>query len=263
MEQAGFSEEPRRQPIRRRFIVVLWISMLLFSSFVIVLLTQTFLRPPIRQNISSSDWSGYVVYSDPMNPAPVIRNVSASWIVPTVPVSRRDTYSDVWIGIGGQFDNSLIQTGTEQDSENGRPVYLAWYELLPDYSVTIVAVNVSAGDKITASISLLDAGTNEWLIEIADATNGQSFSQNFIYISSRLSAEWVVERPTVNEALTTLADFGSVTFTNIKVSTDSVSGTVADFPFSQVTMYDRQNNQLVTVSQLASLGTTFNVVYLP
>lgn len=263
MEQPGFSEEPRRQPIRRRFIVVLWISMLLFSSFVIVLLTRTFLRPPIRQNISSSDWSGYVVYSDPMNPSPEMRNVSASWIVPTVPVSRRNTYSDVWIGIGGQFDNSLIQTGTEQDSENGRPVYLAWYELLPDYSVTITAVNVSAGDTITASISLIDTGTNEWLIEIGDITNGQSFSQRFIYISSRLSAEWIVERPTVNEALTTLADFGSVTFTDMKVSTDSSSGTAADFPFSQVTMYDRQNNQLVTVSQLASHGTTFNVAYLP
>jgi len=171
MEQAGFNEEPRQQSIRRRFIVVLWISMLLFSFFVIVLLTQTFLRPPIRQKIASSDWSGYVVFSDSMNPAPVIRNVSASWIVPTVTVSRRDTFSDVWIGIGGQFDNSLIQTGTEQNSENGKPVYLAWYELLPDYSITIITVNVSAGDTIIASISLLDAGTNNWLIEIADATN--------------------------------------------------------------------------------------------
>jgi hypothetical protein len=52
--------------------------MLLFSFFVIVLLAQTFLRPPIRQNISSSDWSGYIVFSDSMSPAPVIRNVSAS-----------------------------------------------------------------------------------------------------------------------------------------------------------------------------------------
>ena len=221
------------------------------------------LETAVRQNISSSDWSGYVVYSDPMNPAPVIRNVSASWIVPTVPVSRSDTYSDVWIGIGGQFDDSLIQTGTEQDSENGRPVYLAWYELLPNYSVTIATVNVSAGDTITASISLLDAGTNEWLIEIADATNGQSFNQSFFYISSRLSAEWVVERPTINNALSTLANFRSVTFTDITASTDSVSGTAADFPFSQVTMYDRPNNPLVIVSQLASHGTTFNVAYLP
>lgn len=263
MEQAVFSEEPKRQPIRRRFIVVLWISMLLFSSFVIVLLAQIFLRPPIRENISSSDWSGYVVFSDSMNPAPVIRDVSASWIVPAVTVSQRDTYSDVWIGIGGQFDNSLIQTGTEQDSENGRPVYLAWYELLSNYSVTITALSVSPRDTIKASISLLDAGTNEWLIEIADAKNGQSFNKSFFYPSSRLSAEWVVERPTVNNALTTLADFGSVTFSDIKVSSDSVSGTAADFPFSQITMYDRPNNQLVTVSQLASGGTTFNVAYLP
>jgi hypothetical protein len=263
MEQAVFSEEPKRQPIRRRFIVILWVCMLLFSSFVIVLLAQIFLRPPIRENISSSDWSGYVVFSDSMNPAPVIRNVSASWVVPAVAVSPRNTYSDAWIGIGGQFDNSLIQTGTEQDSENGRSVYLAWYELLPNYSVTIDTLSVSPGDTIKASISLLDVGTNEWLIEIADATNGQSFSKSFLYVSSRLSAEWVVERPTINNVLAPLADFGSVTFTDIKVSSDSVSGTAADFPFSRVTMYDRLNNQLVTVSQLASGGTTFNVAYLP
>jgi hypothetical protein len=236
--------------------------MILFSFFVIIFLTQDYLTPAPRQNIESQDWSGYVVYSDSGNPAPVIKNISASWIIPAITVSDSDTYSDVWIGIGGELDNSLIQTGTEQDSNGGSAVYLVWYELLPDYSVTITTMNVSPGDAIIASISLLDSGTNNWQIQIADVTNGQSFSRSFTYLSSRLSAEWIVERPTVNEQLTTLANFGTATFKDMSVATDSASGTAADFASSRVTMYDRQDNQLVDVSQLASHGSTFTVSYL-
>jgi len=237
--------------------------MILFSLFVIVFLTQNFLTPAPRQNIESQDWSGYVIYSDINNPAPVIKNISASWLIPAITVSIRDTYSDVWIGIGGELDNSLIQTGTEQDSSGGQTSYLAWYELLPDYSVTITTMNVSPGDTIVATISLIDASTNNWQIQISDLTNGQSFIQSSTYLSSRLSAEWIVERPTVNDQLTTLADFGTATFKDMSVATDSAFGSASDFASSRVTMYDRQNNQLVDVSQLASDGTTFSISYLP
>ncbi len=90
--------------------------MLLFSFFVILMITWTHLKPPYTHDIESSDWSGYVVISDSANPAPMVQNVSASWIVPTVTVSSTDTFSNVWIAIGGQLDDSLIQTGTSQDS---------------------------------------------------------------------------------------------------------------------------------------------------
>lgn len=262
MKQVGLIEGSRRRPVGRWFIVGLWVLMLLFSLVIIALVTRIYLMTPVRQEIGSSDWSGYVVVSDSVNPSPVLRNISASWIVPMVTPSPIDAFSDVWIGIGGLTDDSLIQTGTSQDSVDGAGVYEAWYELLPDYSITITSINVSAGDEITTSISLLDAGTDQWLIQIADITSGQSFSQSFFYLSSRLSAEWIVERPTINNTLAVLANFGSATFADLKVSMDSRSGTAADFPLSRVMMYDRQNIQLVTVSELAVRGSTFTVTYL-
>jgi hypothetical protein len=65
--------------------------------------------------LSSNDtnWAGYAVVSDIQNPQANVTGVSASWAVPEVIVSSEDKFSAVWIGIGGFFDNSLIQTGTE------------------------------------------------------------------------------------------------------------------------------------------------------
>jgi hypothetical protein len=143
-------------------------------------------------------------------------------------------------------------------------MYSAWYELLPNDSVTITAINVSAGDEITALISLDNSTTNLWSIEIADVTNGQSFQRNVVYNSSRLSAEWIVERPTLNYQVrlpVNLADFGSVTFTNSRITTNTSAGTIGNFPFVRFIM---QNGitPLVTVSSLSSNGSSFTVTYL-
>jgi hypothetical protein len=123
-------------------------------------------------------------------------------------------------------------------------------------------LSISAGDVITASISLLNPTTNTWFIEIHDNTNAQSFQKSAIYNSSMLSAEWIVERPTINNRLVTLADFGSITFTGCMAIIGDQSGTINSFPSVQVTMYNRQNMELVSVSSLTSMGSSFTVNYL-
>jgi hypothetical protein len=182
--------------------------------------------------------------------------------VPTINVSLRNMFSATWIGIGGQADQTLIQIGTEQDSISGRAKYSVWYELLPSDSITVTTLNVLPGDKITASISLVNSTTDKWSIEIGDATNGQRFQENVTYSSSRLSAEWIVERPTANNALSVLANFGKITFTDARVTMKANIGTISSFPYAQVTMNDRQNRPLVTVSSLVSNGSSFTVSYL-
>jgi hypothetical protein len=238
--------------------------MLVASVFLIRTFIISFLTNPMGQATASLDWAGYTVTSSSFNPQPVLIGVNGSWIVSTVSVSIDDTYSAAWIGIGGQLegDYTLIQVGTEHDSINGRPAYSAWYELLPNDSVTITTINVSPGDEITASIDLADSNANEWTVEINDVTQGQEFRENFFYVSSRLSAEWVVERPTVGSHISTIANFGHVTFTNASARTDTSVGKINDFSFSQVIMQDRQNRQLVTVSSLSSDGSSFTVNYL-
>jgi hypothetical protein len=208
-----------------------------------------------------SNWSGYIVASGIQNRSRVVSSVSASWAVPEIKPSENNTFSSVWVGIGGYEEDTLIQTGTAHECINGKFVYYAWYELVPDHLVHIPNIQVQAGDAVTASINLINENTNTWSIEIADITRSERFKRTFVYNSSRLSAEWVVERPKVNGTISTLADFGNVTLTECKATIDGVTGAISSFSYAQFVMYD-QELQLVTVSPLNDDGSSFTVNYL-
>jgi hypothetical protein len=208
------------------------------------------------------NWGGYAAATDFNNPQPAISGVSGSWTVPEVAVSQTDTFSAIWIGIGGTFGMTLIQTGTEQDCVNGLVSYSAWYELLPDNSVTIPTVNVSPGDTINASITLSDPTADLWTISLSDLSNGQSFRQDFVYNSSRLSAEWVVERPFVNNVLTQLADFSLITFSNCSLTMDNTPENLGALPVLKIVLTNRQKIRLVDVSNLDGDGSSFTIKYM-
>ncbi len=208
-----------------------------------------------------SQWSGYIAASDIKNRSAVVSSVSGSWTVPEIEPSGDDTFSVVWVGIGGYGEETLIQAGTGQDYINGKLVYYAWYELLPDYLVRIPRLHVKPDDVITASISLVNENTGTWSIEINDVTQGEQFKKVVVYNSSRLTAEWVVERPKVNGAVTTLADFGNVTFTDCKTTVDGVTGAIGNFSYTQLVMHN-QDTALVAVSPLDDNKSGFTVSYL-
>jgi hypothetical protein len=233
---------------------------LLIASLTILSSVVTpFLKTLQTESLISLDWGGYGVSSNVLFPQPVVSSVSGSWIVPTVTITESDTFSAAWIGVGGQTDSTLIQVGTEHDSIGGQTVYSLWYEMLPANSITIPNVNVSPGDEISASITLLSSSTNTWQITIQDMTTGQGFSQNFAYFSTRLTAEWIIERPTVNNQLSILANFGTVTFTNAIAKLSSTTGTISTFPNYEILMENRQNTKLVTVSSLSRDGSSFTI----
>ena len=236
-------------------IVLLIVGLFLIRIFLIMLFESS-------NNLLSTDWAGYSVASDFTNPQPVVIGITSSWIVPTVIVSQRNAYSAVWIGIGGQLnDNTLIQAGTEQDSTYNNATYSAWYELLPNDSVTITNIDISPGDKITASINLTDSISNVWSIEMVDLTNSQSFHENVFYNSSRLSGEWIVEETSVNVRRGTLANFGKVTFMDSRVNVNGSVGTITNFPFDRITLQSRQGVLLTSVSSLSDDGSSFTVTY--
>jgi hypothetical protein len=226
------------------------------------------LQPPVVT--SARNWAGYVVASDLSNPDAKVVGVSASWTVPSVTDIGIDAFSAAWIGIGGQFDRSLIQAGTEQDFVGGQPVYSAWYELLPDTSNPIDSIRVSPGDRIEASIKLTDSGSNLWQITLNDVTSGQKFQQSFTYDAGKLSADWIIERPVLTNGfsggLTPLANFGSITFSNCQAVFSDKTGSIYNFPSSKVIMGAQvslgQMVQLVNVSDLSGDGRTFTVTYV-
>ena len=213
-------------------------------------------------SIRVSQWSGYMVASDIQNRSPVVSSVSASWTVPEIQLSENSTFSGVWVGIGGYGEKNLIQAGTEQESRNGRVYYYAWYELLPDYLVRIPSLHVQPSDTISASISLIDENANTWSIEISDVTRDQHFEKVVVYTSSRLSAEWIVERPNVNGSISTLANFGNVTFTECEATIDGVTGAIGNFSYAQLVMVGTEDNPLVSVSSLDEDDSSFTVSYL-
>lgn len=224
---------------------------------------------------NDSNWAGYVAASDLQNPQATVAGVSASWVVPRVVTSVQNEFSAIWIGIGGFFDQTLIQIGTEQDSIQGQSEYSAWYELLPQNSVTIDTITVSPGDQISASIQLVNSNTNEWTIDIKDITTNQEYNSNFFYAASKLSAEWIVERPEISTrrsqgTLANLADIGNVVLTGCQAIIGSKSGSISSFPVTESVMYstvDRKSgagvSQLAAVSDLTGNGSSFAVETSP
>jgi hypothetical protein len=209
-----------------------------------------------------SQWSGYLVASDIHDFSPVVSSLSGSWTVPRVYPSENDTFSGVWVGIGGYGEETLIQVGTEQEYINGRASYYAWYELLPDYLIRIPRLHVRAGDTITASISLVNENASTWSIEINDVTQGEHYKKEVVYNSSKLSAEWIVERPKVNDTISTLADFGNVTFTDCQATLNGVTDVIGNFSYAHLVMHEEEGASLVSVSSLNSDGSSFTVSYL-
>ncbi len=243
------------------FLVALWIVLLIASATILSSVVTPFLKTLQTQNLVSFDWAGYSVSSNTLFPQPSVTSISGSWTVPTIAVSADNTFSAAWIGIGGIGESTLIQVGSQHDSVGGVVTYSLWYEMLPDDSIKIPEITVAPGDIISSSISLANSDTNEWLIEISDLSKRQTFSQTFVYNSSRLTAEWIVERPTVNNRMTSLADFGVITFTDIKAQIDTKTGNLNSYPNSVIFMQDRQNNQLASVSAYGKDGSSFTVTH--
>lgn len=153
---------------------------------------------------SSSNWSGYAVTGGPFN------SVSGSWTVPSVTATKKASYSSDWVGIDGFNNSNLIQTGTESDFFSGRAHYDAWWEILPAAETVIPSINVSPGDKFSATIT--HGSGSSWTIKITDTSNGQSFTTNQSYGGPQTSAEWIEEAPTVGGRIATLANYGSTIF---------------------------------------------------
>ncbi len=142
--------------------------------------------------------------------------VSSYWTVPAVVPSAGPQYAAAWIGVGGVGSSQLIQTGTTSETTAYSTSYFAWYELLPAASVTI-ARPVSPGDVMLAVVRQTSVGI--WFIGIEDVSQGWTVEGTVTYTAGLAdSAEWVVERPEVNSALSSLADFQSVRFHDLRLA---------------------------------------------
>ena len=153
----------------------------------------------------STNWFGYNQGSLEQGHK-LFNSISGDWIVPTATqhtAGQAESSSD-WIGIGGgcidanclATDNTLIQTGTEQDVDKaGRASYSAWWEIIPGPSLTITTMSPRPGDHMHALIRATLGYSDLWSITLTDATQGKTYTTTVPYSSTHATAEWIEETP--------------------------------------------------------------------
>lgn len=164
--------------------------------------------------VESLNWSGYAVrrVSAPINA------VSGSFTVPPAGLVPPG-FAATWAGIGGYDSSDLIQAGVAEDSLPGNPLlgpqYYPWYELLPKSEMQLVGCTgdrtcaISPGDRV--SVRIKHVGARRWSITVADGGNWL-WAKTVAYASSRSSAEWILEAPSLLAVPTPLAPVGTVHF---------------------------------------------------
>jgi hypothetical protein len=180
----------------------------------------------------SANWAGYVVTGAYTS----YTSVTGTWKQPQITCGANDAgaSSAFWVGLGGYYTSSqsLEQIGTSADcsSKTGRPTYYAWYELVPDDSVTISGFPVSPGDVVTTSVNVVGDGSSV-LLQVKNRTTHKTYTKTLPFASvDSSSAEWVAEAPSACNQYRcrqlSLPNFGSVQFTRVAALGNSIGGTL-------------------------------------
>lgn len=196
------------------------------------------------------NWSGYVTTGSSFT------GITSTFNVPSLFAGTpANEQMSEWVGIDGYGNSSLIQAGIALYPDPTNLNYFEiepWWEILPEYPsiVGIRSVVVHPGDEITVTIGQLNGST--WGIELTDDTDGQNFVTDQTYSGPETTAEWIVEAPTVNGSIVSLAPFNpAVAFTN-----DRYTGTASTLT---ELFLDQENEQVATPSTLSTAG--FSVAY--
>jgi hypothetical protein len=207
----------------------------------------------LRANTNQSgNWFGYNIGSLERNNT-LFTSITGDWTVPTAKLHApaQDEYSSDWIGIGGGCvdaqcttgDNTLIQTGTEQDiSGSGTASYSAWWEIIPGPSLDI-SMTVRPGDHMHAAIAETVPNSNLWTITLKDVTRNETFSQTISYSSTHLTAEWIEETPLLLSANAGFAALPSLTSPLFRDAT--VNGKPAALKASEEIQLVDSNNKVI------------------
>ena len=195
------------------------------------------------------NWSGYGETTG------TYTEVLGVWTVPTVAATANPTYSSSWIGIDGENNSNLIQTGTEEDYYGGAAHYDAWWEILPAPETRIATMTVSPGDLMSAAISKISA--TKWSIAIVDNTTKKTFSTTKKYTGAGTSVEWIEEATQINGKIATLAKYGKITFSDLEANNANPDLTTSD----QIFMVNKSGKIISSPSAPSTAGDAFSVAY--
>ncbi|KAH9940060.1 aspergillopepsin [Epithele typhae] len=204
----------------------------------------------------SSNWSGAVLVAS----TATYKSVTGTFTVPSPkePSGGSGEHSaSAWVGIDGDTcGTAILQTGLDFTISGSSVSYDAWYEWYPDYAYDFSGISFSSGDTVTVTVTATSktAGT----AKITNVSTGKSVSHSFSGQPSlcEYNAEWIVEDFEEGSSLVPFANFGTVTFTNAKATTNSGS-TVT--PSGSDLIDIEQNGKVLT--SVSTSGSTVTVKY--
>jgi Peptidase A4 family len=213
------------------------------------------------RTLRSPNWSGYVAEACGTCK---LRYVAAAWTLPAVNCAKSPpiAWAEAWVGLDGIISGSVEQAGTASLCTNGQPSYFAWYQMYPDRPVLFLGV--SPGDLITASV-FYDAAANRWQLALADRGRpviAASQPCPAVIECGNVSAEVIMEAPNAG-ADVPLADFGTVAFTSIRVtSRNGTRGGMASNRLWTVYPVDLVRGVTLAVPGPVRAGTSFTDTWL-
>jgi hypothetical protein len=199
---------------------------------------------------TSTNWSGYDVTGSGAT------HVIGSWTQGTATCSPGETsWSSPWVGLDGDTSNTVEQTGTDSDCDNGTPTYYAWYEMYPKGTIEI-PMTVHPGDSFTGEVTAQTGGT--FVLSLTDTTTGAKYTTTQTSKKASLaSAEWIVEGPSSGS----LTNFGSVSFTNASATINGKTGSLGSLsPLNPITMQTRSGVTRAVPSSVKG-GSSFSVAW--
>lgn len=223
----------------------------LITAFLAVFLigTKTALADAIGK---SSNWAGYISQD-----GSAYTGVSGTWTVPEISYSTTLAANATWVGIGGRDTADLIQAGVYEIANSDGATYQTWYELLPDNS-TPVDLAVHPHDSI--SVAILETSQDTWNIVITNNTSGQQFAKTVTYHSSLSSAEWIQERPLIDNSFSNLSGFTPIQFSGATVVRNGQRVSLSQAAPQIVNMVDTPTNYALAVpSAIDTAGMSFSV----
>ena len=193
----------------------------------------------------TSNWAGAVLKGSGY------KSVTGTIVVPTPELPFDGNYGTLyaaaaWVGIGGNVcSGAILQTGVDFWLEDGKPIFTAWCEWLPEPPHNFEKFIMKAGDLITMTVTA--KSTSSGTATLKNHNTSQIVSHTFKHESTgicELNAEWIIEDFMVDGYKVPLVDFTEVTFKNASVTTTSG----ATLGVEGATILDIVQNNLILTS---------------
>ena len=201
-------------------------------------------------NPTSTNWAGYIASGG------TYTSVSATWTQPTVKCTSNGIVT-LWVGLDGDTDNTVEQTGTGADCRSGSPQYYAWWQTYPTNNQMVYSgVPVAPGDQITATVTYADGN---YTMALADTSQNWSKSTTAAAPSgaSNASAEVVIEAAGINNVASVLPNFAKAAFSSATMNGGPPTSAGAQ-PYD---MLNNNNALIARTTPTDATGGAFTITY--